>query len=41
MEPEEALQSVVWVTADEKSRYEWSVAGNAIGQYRNCFTTAS
>lgn len=32
MEPEEALQSVVWQTDDGKSRYVWQTGGTAFGQ---------
>jgi hypothetical protein len=41
LEPEEELQSVVWQKDDGRSRYEWQANGTVIGQYRNCFTTAS
>jgi hypothetical protein len=41
MEPEEALQSVVWQKDDGKSRYEWQASGTVVGQYRNSFTTTA
>ena len=41
MEPEEALQSVVWQKDDGKSRYEWQASVTVIGQYRNSFTTTA
>jgi len=37
MEPEEALQSVVWQKEDGESRYEWQASGTVVGQYRNSF----
>jgi len=32
MEPDEALQSVVWQTNDGKSHYEWQASGTVNGQ---------
>jgi len=40
MEPEEALQSVVW-RDDGKSLYEWQASGGRTGQCRYCFTTTA